>query len=55
MERTRLAQQMVDLFKEGCKTIRGGVLAFPGAEQDKTRNLERVHESPDELGYEIRA
>ncbi len=55
MEGTKPVKQMVDLFREGCKTVRSTLLVFPGTDHDKTRNIEKLYESPDELGYELKA
>lgn len=55
MERTDLAKQMMDELRESFKTLWSAVVVFPDAKQDKARSVQKVYESPDELGYQLKA
>lgn len=55
MEKTDLAKQMMDELREGFKIVWSAVVAFPDGKHDKARNVQKVYESPDELGYQLKA
>lgn len=52
MEHMQCAKQMMDIFKASLTMISDTLDTHDGEKQNG-RNVQKVHESPDELGYRV--